>query len=94
MTTRPNPYVLARFLDALYHEPGTAPPARSKSSLQRACRVNYDLFRRYLAFCEKQGFVCVAAGEGADEVRLTPAGHDAHQRLVGWIHDLLGETRL
>ncbi len=94
MTTKPNPYVLARFLDALYHEPGAPPVVRSKSSLQRACRVNYDLFRRYLAFCQKQRFVSVTAGEGADEVWLTPEGLEAHQRLVGWIRDLLGDVRL
>lgn len=94
MTRKPDPYVLARFLDALYHEAGTPEVVRSKSSLQRACRVNYDLFRRYLAFCEKQGFVDVRTGEGADEVRLTETGRAAHGRLVGWIRDLLGDVRL
>lgn len=88
---RPDPYVLARFLDALWAPEGHPPPVRSKSSLQRVCRVNYDLFRRYLAFCLERGFVTVAEGEGADEVRLTPDGREAHRRLVGWIRDLLGE---
>lgn len=63
---------------------------RSKSSLQRACRVNYDLFRRYLDFCVERGFVIVVEGQASDEVRLTDEGREAHARLVGWIRDLLG----
>lgn len=91
MSKKPDPYVLARFLDALWHEPGTPPVRRSKSSLQRAARVNYDLFRRYLGFVERQGFVEVEPGERSDQVRLTQAGRDAHARLLGWMRDLLGD---
>ncbi len=89
--SKPDPYVLARFLDALWHEPGTPAVRRSKSSLQRSARVNYDLFKRYLAFVEKQGFVHVKPGKRSDEVTLTPAGREAHHRLVGWMQDLLGD---
>lgn len=91
---RPDPYVLARFLDALHHEPGTAPVPRSKSSLQRACRVNYDLFRRYLDFCEDKGFVHIEKGDTADAITLTDAGREMHTKLLGWIRDLLGSVRL
>lgn len=91
---RPDPYVLARFLEALWAPPGHPAVVRSKASLQRACRVNYDLFRRYLAFCVERGFVVVVEKTGADEVRLTPEGHAAHGRLVGWIRDLLGDGML
>lgn len=93
MTSRrpPDPYVLARFLEALWAPPGHPGVVRSKASLQRACRVNYDLFRRYLAFCVERGLVVVVEGTGADEVRLTPEGRAAHARLVGWIRDLLGD---
>lgn len=88
---RPDPYVLARFLEALWSPAGQPAVVRSKSSLQRACRVNYDLFRRYLAFCIERDFVKVTEGQGADQVCLTPEGREAHRRLVGWIRDLLGE---
>lgn len=91
MSKKPDPYVLARFLDALWHEPGAPPVRRSKSSLQRATRVNYDLFKRYLSFVEKQGFVEVTQGDRSDEVVLTDAGREAHQRLLGWMRDLLGD---
>lgn len=93
MTGRPDPYVLARFLDALQGADGQG-HRRSKSSLQRACRVNYDVFRRYLDFCQRKGFVEVTPGDDGDAVHLTAEGHVAHRRLVEWIHDLLGDVRL
>jgi len=88
---RPDPYVLARFLDALWGPPGSPPPKRSKSSLQRAARVNYEIFRRYLAYLERLQLVEVQPGERSDQVVLTPAGRETHARLQRWIADLLSE---
>lgn len=92
---RPDLYVVARFLDRL-RETNT-PWTRSR--LQRAVRVNYDIFRSYLALLQEKGFVEeVDPPEESDArsgvLRLTPAGHAAHGRLVVWIRDVFGDTRL
>lgn len=74
---RPNLYVVARFLDALARPEG--PPTRSH--LQAAVGVNYDVFRRYLGFLEAKGY---ARAEG-DHVRLSAAGRRVRAELLGWI---------
>ena len=75
---QPNLYVVARFLDALAR-PDAAPPTRSQ--LQAAVGVNYDVFRRYLSFLEAKGY---ARADG-DLVRLTAEGRRVRAELLGWI---------
>lgn len=88
---RPDLYVVARFLDVLRQAPEGYPRTR----LQSAVRLNYDLYRRYLALLARRGFLRVEAGpDGAERVRLTPEGVAAHDRLVGWIWDAFGDVRL
>lgn len=88
---RPDLYVLARFLDRLAATPEGYPRTR----LQAAVRLNYDLYRRYLALLARKGWIQVAPGKDGDErVHLTPAGRAAHARLVGWIRDAFGELDL
>lgn len=77
---RPNLYVVARFLDALHDGP------RSRSELQAAAGVNYDIFRRYLAFLEGRGFVSVRPD---GEVGLSPAGARVRAELRAWIERFL-----
>lgn len=73
---RPNLYVVARFLDALHDGP------KSRSELQAAAGVNYDIFRRYLAFLDERGYAA-ARPDGA--IALTPAGGRVREELRAWI---------
>lgn len=85
---KPDLYVVARFLDRLA-ETGAD---HNKSSLQTATRVNYDIFRRYLALLEAKGWIRwePREGRGQDRIRLTEAGHEAYRELIGWIREALG----
>lgn len=87
---RPDLFVVARFLERLHHEEGQTPPRWTKSRLQPAVRLNYDLFQRYLAFLQERGFVTIEERQTEKHVRLTDAGRQAHARLVGWIQDVFG----
>lgn len=88
---KPDLYVVARFLDRLW-EPESS---YTRSQLQMATRVNYDLFRRYLAFLHEKGFVVVSpADKGGDIIKLTMRGREAHAVLVEWIRRVVGESVL
>lgn len=88
---KPDLYVMARFLDRLWQPDATY----TKAQLQVAVRLNYDLFRRYLAFLEERGFVTLAAdARGREVVRLTGSGLDAHRHLVSWIERVVGSSAL
>lgn len=88
---RPDLYVVARFLDRLRYEEAT----HTRSSLQMAVRLNYDLFTSYLAFLEDEGFVRLAPQQkGSDEVHLTQEGLEAHRRIVTWIREVIGDDFL
>ena len=78
---RPNLYVVARFLDALHDGP------RSRSDLQAAVGVNYDILRRYLAFLDERGY---AFPRSDGSVALSPAGRRVREELRGWIERFLG----
>lgn len=77
---KPNLYVVARFLDALVDG------ARTRSDLQAAAGVNYDVFRRYLAFLEERGYA-KSVGDGV--VAITPAGSRTRAELRAWIDRFL-----
>lgn len=83
---RPDLYVVARFLDKL----AASPEGHPRTKLQQAVRLNYDLYRSYLALLAQTGFVEV----GEDRVKLTDKGRAAHAALLGWIRDALGDVRL
>jgi predicted transcriptional regulator len=84
---RPDLYVVARFLDKL-----TKPGATyTRSRLQAAVRLNYDLFRGYLALLEQKGWVRVVGEGSRQECRITPEGLAAYHHLVDWIRDVFGE---
>lgn len=88
---RPDLYVVARFLDRLVEEP----EGMSRARLQAAVRLNYDLYRSYVALLVAKGFARAEEDkEGVSRVRITPEGRAAHARLVGWIRDALGDMRL
>jgi predicted transcriptional regulator len=78
---RPDLHVVARFLDALAAGP------RSRSALQRAVGLNYDIFRRYLGLLVERGQVEVVD----EEVRLTPMGIRLRAELLEWLRRLFGD---
>ncbi|HEX2021262.1 MAG TPA: hypothetical protein VHH36_01000 [Candidatus Thermoplasmatota archaeon] len=80
---QPNLYVVARFLDVL------AAPDRTwtRSQLQLAVGVNYDIFRRYLDFLGARGYLVV---DDAGAVRLTADGRRVRGELLAWIGRFLG----
>lgn len=85
---RPDLYVVARFLDRL----SGADSDHNKSSLQRATRTNYDVFRSYLALLEEKGWIQWEHrdGRGQDRIHLSREGREAYDELVGWIEQALG----
>lgn len=76
-----NLYVVGRFLDRLA-EPGRA---WTKASLQPACGVNYDIFRRYLELLEGKGYVTVSK----TAVKLTKDGLAMREQLQGLLAEFL-----
>lgn len=85
---RPDLYVVARYLEALYRTERTY----SRRQLQNAVRLNHDLHAKYLAFLVERGLAAlVVDGKGAETVRITPAGREACHRFVGWVREMLGE---
>lgn len=87
----PNLYVVARFLDALAEPDATW----TRSALQAAVGVNYDVFRRYVEFLAAKGYLAVRGeGRGAETLVLTAEGRAVREELRGLIARFLGETRL
>lgn len=88
---RPDLYVVARFLERL------AQPDRSfgKTDLQLAVRLNYSIYKRYLAWLVAKGYVAIFPdADGAERIQLTASGREAYARLVGWIREAVGDERL
>lgn len=77
---RPDLHLVARFLDALSEAP------RSRSQLQRAAGVNYDIFTRYLALLMEKGYLV----EEEKTVRLTDEGRRLRGDLGAWLTRLFG----
>lgn len=86
---QPNLYLVVRFLDAL----ARPDVETTRAQLQAAVGVNYDIFRRYLAFLEGKGLVSVrgAGLRGGETIVLTREGRDVRDELRGWIGRLLGD---
>ena len=77
-----NLYVVGRFLDRL----SQSGKSWTKASLQAACGVNYDIFRRYLALLEGKCFVVVSE---AGRVALTKQGSAMRDQLRGLLAEFL-----
>lgn len=78
---RPNLYVVARFLDALHEAP------RTRSQLQAAVGVNYDILRRYVEVLEVRGLLRV---DEDGTLRATAEGRRVRAELRAWIERFLG----
>ncbi len=84
---RPDLHILARFLDRLA-EPGVKP--FTKSRLQRAVGLNYDLFRKYLGILVERGWVASSGQEDKETFVLSQEGHQIRKELAAWLATLFG----
>ena len=85
---RPDLHILARFLDRMA-EGGPKPFSRSR--LQRAVGLNYDLFRKYMAILVERGWVDRREGPAAtEEYVLSAEGHRVRRELAAWLATLFG----
>ena len=85
---RPDLHVVARFLDRLQD---AGPRGLTRSALQRAVGLNYDVFRKYVDLLSARGWVGPAAGPGV-RYALTKDGARVRAELVAWLGSLFGGT--
>jgi len=81
---KPDLHVVARLLECL-----ARPHVQwTRSKLQAAVRLNYDLFRRYLELAAAKGWV----EEGdAGQIRITGSGLRAWHDLQRWLREWLSD---
>ncbi len=85
--TKPDLYVVARFLEKLVAGSGQ----RRKTELQMAVGLNFHVYSKYLDWLESKNLVrLVEEDEHSKRVLLTPKGMDTYKTLVKWIHDVIG----
>lgn len=84
---RPDLHILARFLDRMA-EPGVGPLTKSK--LQRAVGLNYDLFRKYLAILLERGWITASGQDSKEIFLLSHDGHRVRKELAAWLATLFG----
>lgn len=83
---KPDLYVLARILDRLWYE--SHPMLRTR--LQVASNVNYDIFRRYLAWMISRDLVVMIDSEdGHERVQMTVRGEAAYGKMVQWVNEVI-----
>ena len=86
---RPDLYVVARLLEALWRNGNRLKPTQ----LQLAAGINYTRFERYIEFLEARRLVSRRAGTEDDTwIELTPAGHDALRFLAQGLREIFGAT--
>ena len=84
---RPDLYVVARILEALWRNGNRLKPTQ----LQLAAGINYTRFERYLEFLESRKLVARRTGPETDTwIELTPAGHDALRFLAQGLREIFG----
>ena len=82
---RPDLHILARFLDRMA-QPGVGPFTKSK--LQRAVGLNYDLFRKYLAVLLERGWVTALGKDARETFVLSEDGRRIRKELAAWLATL------
>jgi predicted transcriptional regulator len=76
---RPDIYVMARFLEALWLK-GMGQMRRTE--LQMAVRLNYDIYTKYLEFLVAKGLVSETEEGGERIIKITQRGVEAFKTLV------------
>lgn len=84
--TRPDIYVIARFLEKLW----SAGRPMKKTRLQMAVGLNYGTFKRYLNWLLERDLVVITIEKGGVEhVSLTKKGVGSHDQIVNWISSMI-----
>jgi predicted transcriptional regulator len=85
--TRPDLYVVARFLEKLLAKGGS----RRKTELQMAVGLNYNVYTKYLEWLESKDLVHTREDdERLKLVSITPKGLETYKKLVTWIEEVIG----
>ena len=85
---KPDLHIVARFLERMA-ESGQPPWTRSR--LQRAVRLNYDLFRKYLDILLQRGWIEANGANEKEQFSITPAGVKLGKDLANWLATLFGQ---
>jgi predicted transcriptional regulator len=83
---RPDLHILARFLDRM-GAPGAGSFSRSK--LQRAVGLNYDLFRKYLDILLERNLIERTQGK-TEAFKISQEGQRIRAELLAWLSNLFG----
>lgn len=85
--TKPDLYVVARFLEKLIAGGGQ----RRKTELQMAVGLNFNVYTKYLEWLESKNLIHVTEeDERSKYVALTSKGIETYKTLVTWIRDVVG----
>ena len=83
---KPDLYVVSRLLDRLWRQNGPM----LKTRLQVASNINYDVFKKYLAWMTEHGLVTIQdSDDGHERVVLTQKGEQAYAKLINWINEVI-----
>lgn len=82
----PDVYVLTRFLEALRDSERPL----SRTELQSAVGVNWDVLRRYLDFLGERDLVHVRDSDGGASVTITKQGRAACEEILDWLDRVFG----
>ncbi len=85
--TRPDLYVVARFLEKLIAKGGS----RRKTELQMAVGLNFNVYTKYLRWMEDKNLIHMEEREERSKyVSITSKGQETYKTLVGWIKEVVG----
>lgn len=88
---KPDLYVVARFLDALWWDTS----GMKKTQLQMSVGLNYQTFLKYLEWLKQHDLVkIIVDNERNEKIVLSKKGMDAHKRLVEWIKETMKNLKL
>ena len=83
---KPDLYIVARMLERLWREE----EGMLRTRLQTAAGVNYDVFRKYLAWLSDRSLIEMRdTDDGHEKILLTPRGQEAYLKLVQWINEVI-----
>jgi len=87
---KPDLYVVARFVEALYRK-----GPMKKTNLQMSTSLNYGTFSKYLQwFIEHELAEMLDSENYGERVHLTSKGVECHRKLVSWIRETMENLKL
>ena len=86
---KPDLFLVARFLEKLSAPDWEVPISITRSKLQRAVRLNYDVFTKYLDFLSARRLIEVVPASGSPVIRITKEGRRTYTELIEWLERLV-----